>query len=119
MERIPDIDQERVEYWRKISVDAALAGLDNDLPEEQRRSRPEVLPGSFVKRDDDILLFDCIPLHVVGPGRGLDGVLAYYPPWFGDDCVQFAIGPNDITDRAPADGEEDPMPAWPEEGQVP
>lgn len=121
MDRIPDIDQERVDYWRAWNHDqAAVEGVDADLPPEERRDREEVIAGSFLKRDDDITIQGSIIVRVVGPARGATCVLTYYPPWFGDDAMAIDI-PNktDITDRAPFDPEEEPMPVFPPEEPPP
>lgn len=112
MERIPDIDQERIDYWRQINHDLAPSE-DTDLPADQQRDRAEVIPGSNLKRDDDILIWDSIPLRIIGPGRGTDVVLAYYPPWFGDYAMTFELNPHEsVTQRAPFDTEEEPMPIF-------
>ena len=117
MDRIPDIDEERVTYWRDFHVADANGGGDNDLPPEERRNRTEVIAGSHLKRGDDITLVEAVPLRVIGPGRGASVILAYYPPWFGDSVQQFEIAPAELTDRAPLDPNEPPMPVFP--GQVP
>jgi hypothetical protein len=114
-----DVDQERVEYWRQKNHDDA-ATLDQDLPEEDRRDRAECLVGSNLKPDDDALIVDCIPFRVVGPGTGRNVVLGYYPPWFGDEAVGFEIFDGDLTDRAPKDPAEEPLPIFlPEEPAEP
>lgn len=116
MERIPNIDQERVDYWRQYNVDgAAVRHEDDDLPPEERRDRADVLPGSVLKRDDDVIIAEVIPMRVIGPARGGNVIFGYYPDWFGDDAIGFEITPTTIiTDRAPFDTEEDPMPIFPE-----
>jgi hypothetical protein len=113
-----DIDQARVEYWRDYNKTAAEIE-DTDLPLQDRRDRPDCLHGSNVKRDDDVLILDQIPLRVVGPGRGRKVIIGYYPPWFGDEAQSFEIEPGDLTDRAPADPLEPPLPIWPEEEEPP
>jgi len=109
--RIPDIDQSRVDYWRALNHDAA--STDTDLPVEERRDRADVIPGSFIKRDDDLLLYDAIPYRVIGPGRGAWCVIGYYPEWFGDMTVELEFVAETVTDRAPADTNEAPMPVFP------
>lgn len=108
-----DVDQERIEYWRQYNLEASVT-QDQTIPPEDRRDRAEVQVGSNIKRDDDVLILDCIPLRVVGPGEGRKIVLGYYPPWFGDEAIGFELNPGDLTDRAPADPEEPPLPIWPE-----
>lgn len=114
MDRIPDIDQDRVDYWRQFNHDeAAIEDKDNDLAPEERRDRQDVIVGSMIKRDDDLLVGYAFLLRVIGPGRGPTAVICYYPPWFGDEAMTFDLTPNDIVnDRAPFDDEEDPMPVF-------
>ena len=119
MERLDaEIDQARVAYWREVNKTAAETE-DTDLPLQDRRNRNDVLAGSNLKRDDDVLILDQIPLRVVGPGRGRKVIIGYYPPLFGDEAQSFEIEPGDLTDRAPADPLEPPLPIWPEEEPPP
>lgn len=113
MDRIPDIDESRVDYWRQYHVQDANNGGDDDLAPEERRNRADVITGTHLKRGDDITLVEAIPLRVIGPGRGWNVILAYYPAWFGDQVQQFEIAPGDLTDRAPLDPNETPMPVFP------
>lgn len=132
MERYTDIDQSRVEYWRAEMVTASPAE-DGDLDPLDRRMRADVClyehvegeydPGAgegtlkvtwlptALKRDDDLILFDVCPVRVIGPARGRTEFMAYCPAWFGDQPVPFQLAY--ITDRAPADPNETPMPIVP------
>jgi hypothetical protein len=141
MERLDaDVDQERVEFWRVDQVAAARTrGEDDDLTEQvnaqfiDRRDRAvvayywdpeaesgqdpelgEIIKGawrpSHLKRDDDVICGG-IPLRVVGPARDRGFFLGLYPPWFGDSVM--ACEALSITDRAPANAGEPPMPVIP------
>lgn len=110
MNRIAGIDQERIDYWRQLNLDEAQT-QDNDLPPEDRRTRADVYVGTVLKRDDDIMISDVIPSRIIGPARGRTSVICYYPEWFGDQPQAFDIETATwITDRAPFDAQETPMP---------
>lgn len=114
MERIDEqVDQERIEYWRQYNVDAA-ATEDQVLDPLDRRDREDVIAGTYLKRDDDILLAGSIPVRIVGPGSGRLVLIAMNEDWFGDEALGFEITPGDVTDRAPVDPEETPMPIAPQ-----
>lgn len=114
MERIPGLDEVRIaEHQQEQHDAAALHHEDDDLQPHERRDREPVIEGTALKRGDDILIYDSIFLRVVGPGRGWNVLIGYYPDWFGDNALQFEISPDYITDRAPLDPDEPPMPVWP------
>ena len=100
MDRIDEqVDQDRIEYWRQWNLERA-ATEDTTLDPLDRRDREEVVAGTYIKRDDDILLAGCIPVRVVGPGSGRLVLLAMNRDWFGDEALGFEITPGDITDIA-------------------
>ncbi len=122
MNRLTDVDDARVAYWRQDNHDAAaVRGEDDDLDPLDRRDRSVVVyykdqnnadQPSALKRGDDVEWCG-IQIRVVGPARDRNFFLGYYDPWFGDmilPCsdVQY------VTDRAPQDTNETPMPVVPE-----
>lgn len=109
-----EIDQSRIEYWRALNHNSS-AEQDTELDPLDRRDRADVIVPSFLKRDDDIEIAPLqIKTRIIGPGSGRLMALIYYPPWFGDEAIAIQLQPGDISDRAPVDEEEDPLPVWPE-----
>lgn len=118
MNRIPDINDARV---AELLADW-LAGSDQDAenPPEGRRDREEIYAGSALKRGDDVQVYG-VPefiFRVVCAGNSESCLIIYYPPWFGDMLIPLEIGDADaaseaVTDRAPLDSNETPMPVFP------
>ncbi len=110
------IDQARVDYWRELHHNASPSE-DTELDPLDRRDRADVIVPSFLKRSDDVEIGPLGNIHcrIVGPGSGRTMAKLYFPEWFGDEPFDLQLLPQDVTDRAPADDEEDPMPCWPEE----
>jgi hypothetical protein len=96
MERL-SLDQQRVEELR-----AEWQGYypDNAKP----------CPGSSLKLDDDVA-WQGMHLRVVWGHDDPHFFNAYGPDYFGDAVVN--LDGRLITDRAPANPEEEPMPIWP------
>lgn len=133
MERLDYIDQARVQFWRTHDIQGAAAGEDDDLrvgPIEAQqqhvpanvdmRSRTDVAwynlddgtsAATLLKRDDDVVLCG-IPWRVVGPARDRRFVTLYNQQMCGDMAMTFDV--TGVTDRAPLDPEEPPMPIIPE-----
>jgi hypothetical protein len=112
MDRLTGIDQEALEIQRAEQV-AAAATEDTDLPPEARRDRAEVIAGSILKRDDDIV-WAGVPMRVVGPARDEDFLIGRYDPWCGN--MLLPVNWQDISDRAPADpNDTSSLPIFPEE----
>lgn len=129
----------RIPHWQQDIHDAAaLRGeddyltdrIDQDgLPTEDpsgllvdRRDREHVAyyqtaEGAWkpllLKRGDHVICAG-LPLVVVGPGSHRTVFSGMYAPWLGDNFV-LPIEASYITDRAPADPTEDPMPIIPDE----
>lgn len=100
MERIEGID------------DTTLASLREDV-QAALPSYGDPLPGSAVKLDDDIMWLGFLPARVLWGSDDPLFVYVYSPEFFGQygyACVQ-GEGAY-ITDRAPADPGETPMPIW-------
>lgn len=115
MDRLTGIDQEALEIMRAQQV-ADAATQDTDLPPEERRDRPEVITGSILKRDDDIIWCG-LPLRVVGPARDADYLIGRYDPWFGE--MAFPVSWQEISDRAPADpNDTSTVPIFPVEEEL-
>jgi hypothetical protein len=110
-----EIDPARIAYWRAYHHDNSAAE-DTELDPLDRRDRADVIVPSYLKRDDDIEIgvIGGVKTRIVGPGPGRYMALIYYPEWFGDEAIPLQLNPGDVTDRAPANTEEDPMPCWPE-----
>jgi hypothetical protein len=116
MERMQGLDEARIAEIAQQQLDGALAGEDNDLDPGARRDREEVVAGSNLKRGDDIMIIDVFPLRVIGPARGATSITGFYPDWFGNEPMYLALEPPVyVTDRAPLDPNETPMPVFPEE----
>lgn len=77
----------------------------------------ELLPGSVLKIDDQIFWLGFAALHVVAPAVPEAGIIVTYgPESFGDIAVEIPVGVDAeyISDRAPADPTEQPMPIYPD-----
>jgi hypothetical protein len=113
-----DAEQEAiVSRQRAYHKDQADRGDDDYLPEADRRNREHVLgPNCSVKRDDDVLI-GTIVYRVIGPARqeGRLYLLAEAPYGWAD----FDFAGADITDRAPADPNEEPLPIFLEPEEEP
>lgn len=89
---------------------AQLIAADTNTDPTIRIDRAEIGPGCRIKVDDDVLVNGEIK-RVVAP--------ADYPGWFTSlslDQNGFVWGTDDsaqVTDRAPADPEEEPLPIYP------
>ena len=115
MERIPDIDDAHVADLKAAFL--AIGDPDPDMSPEDTCLRAEIYPGTFLKFGDDITCCGVpeFTLRVVCAASGAGCAAVYYPPWFGDTIVELNLPSDDITDRAPLDPEETPMPIFPEE----
>lgn len=101
MERF-DIDMQRVEELR----DYAKGNYPNG---------ETILPGSVLKPDDQVLWLEIAPVHILW-GAAPDTFCAYAPDLFGDLLCELPVGyqAEYISDRAPADPAEQPMPIYPD-----
>jgi hypothetical protein len=115
-----DFIAERRSYHRA----EADNGADDTFPEEDRRNRAVIAPGCRVKDDDDVL-YQNYPMRVIGPARGSGWfMIAMQNPWAGNWMdVPMEVG-NDsdrafVTDRAPADPNEEPLPIFLESEEEP
>jgi len=74
------------------------------------------LPGTALKQFDDIMWLDMFPMRVLwGHPDAPDFINAYGPEYF-DDALMNIEGQY-ITDRAPFDPNETPMPIYPQQAQ--
>lgn len=90
----------------ETDVESARATARDTLPDYE-----EPLPGSNLKVYDDIRWYDVVDGRVLW---GTDNPTFFYvcnPDVFGPQPVQ--LGADGITDRAPADPNETPMPIYP------
>lgn len=103
MDRSTDIDQARVDFWR--------ADYESQPAYEEHG---EPLPGSNLKHDDDVLWLDFFVCRVIW---GTDDPTTFlgYSNDFGDYAVPLQA--EYITDRAPLDPQETPMPIYPVQQQ--
>lgn len=101
MERFT-VDQERVEELR--------TQLEGDYP---GKSTP--LPGTALKLDDQVMWLDFAPMHVLW-GYDLDTFFCGYCPDIFGDAAAIVEGEY-VTDRAPLDPQETPMPIYPQQQQ--
>lgn len=75
------------------------------------------IPVSALKVNDDVMWLGFIPMRVLWGHDHPDYFNAYSPDIFGDMTVN--VEGQYITDRAPADSEETPMPIYPQQAQQP
>lgn len=101
MERF-ETDMQRVEELRDWAR--------NNYPNGQT-----VLEGSVLKPDDQILWLEIAPCHIIW-GAGADTFCIYSPDCFGDLLCELPSGyqAEYISDRAPVNPEEQPMPIYPD-----
>lgn len=99
-----NIDQDRVDFWR-ADYEAQTAYAPYADP----------LPGSHLKLDDDVFWLADFPVRVVWGTDNPSFFLGYCPDIFGDYAVPLQA--EYITDRAPADPQETPMPIYPVQQQ--
>lgn len=93
-------------YWRTV----VLADDCSDLPPEERPTRAEIAPGCRLKEGDDVFCNGQV-YRVVCPARGI----GWFTGWSLDPVTGSVIGPIDayqVTDRAPADPAEPPLPIF-------
>lgn len=77
--------------------------------------KSDPLPGTALKLDDDVMWLDAIPFRACWGYETPDFVFGYNPEIDLDTCPYFeGIY---ITDRAPADPQETPMPIYPQQQQ--
>ncbi len=100
MDRL-DVDQSHVEDLRtEVSSVSTYVG----------KSTP--LPGSVLKLDDDVTWLDLFPMRVLWGYETPDYFFAYCPDM---DESYLYFDASYITDRAPLDPNETPMPIYPEQ----
>ena len=75
------------------------------------------LPGSALKLDDDVMWLGVLPMRVLWGYETPDYYFAICPDI--DPSGYSYFEGTYITDRAPADPEETPMPIWPQQAQQP
>lgn len=102
MERFP-IDMQRVQELREYA--------QSNYPDGAT-----ILPGSVLKPDDQVLWLEIAPVHILW-GAAPDTFCAYAPDLFGDLLCELPVGyqAEYISDRAPADPTEQPMPVYQDE----
>lgn len=94
----------------QTTVEALRADAQTGYP-----GRSEPLPGTALKLDDDVWWLDLVGARVLWGYDTDEYFTAYCPDWFGDALV--LLQGVYITDRAPADPEETPMPVYPQQQQ--
>lgn len=129
MDRYTDINQTVVNQRRVIELAEGNSGLDDDLLHDgsedglpanvDQRTREHIAyyeddVGDWhpteLKRDDDIEYQGAIPLRVIAPARERTNYITWCP-WIDDALIVY---PEYVTDRAPIDPLETPMPIIPE-----
>lgn len=150
MERIPDVNQAELDELiaqQQASANSEIWG-DHDLNDRidaqgfettnpdgtilaDRRTRPVITyylsdnnswQPSRLKQYDHVQLLGAIPVVVAMPARGRQSFLGYAPEWYGAQLM--TLEASTITDRAPVNEDEEPMPinaplpAPPPEGAV-
>jgi len=116
---VADADMpERIDAEGNITTDESGIFVDHCdrqvvsyYQDRQGRWKPTAL-----KVGDDVICAG-IPLRVVAPARGRGYFSGYYSPWFGETLVP--IEARYVTERAPLDPNETPMPIIPDEEVTP
>lgn len=93
-------------------VDRIRTEVQTDYP-----SYGDPCPGSALKVDDDVMWLDMFPMRVLWGHDDAAYFNGFSPEWFGETNV--VVAGEYVTDRAPADPEETPMPIWPQQAQQP
>lgn len=110
VELFDDFEEKATEFREDLMTFCAN-GADDDLPEDTRPDRAEVIPGCLLKYGD-IVEVNAQTVYYLCPGRGLGW---FYGMLISDGLAMLgqweAIH---VIDRRPADPEEDPMPILPE-----
>jgi hypothetical protein len=100
-----------IETQRAEQHAAAENGEDDEFDPKDRRNREHVLgPLCRVKRGDDVLHNESEIVRIVGPARGEGWFLALSETPWGNYLVPY--DGSYLTDRAPADPEEEPQPIY-------
>lgn len=103
----------------RLNIDATLCdSLRTQIqtfPEYQGKSTP--LPGSLLKLDDDVMWLGCFAARVLWGYETPDYFFVICPDIDPDGYTYF--DGQYVTDRAPADPNETPMPIWPQYAQQP
>lgn len=102
------------ETLRQQYVGGADGGADDDLPPEDRPNRVDRSDLGALKDDDDVEVSSGTHVRVVCPGRGRGW---FYCWWYEAMFRTWMVGQMEavnVTDRAPADPDEEPMPIFPE-----
>lgn len=73
-------------------------------------------PGTALKLYDDVLWLDLFPIRVVHGHDHVDYFNGYSPDLTGEEST-CNVDAHYITDRAPADPQETPMPIYPQQAQ--
>lgn len=112
MDRL-SLDEETVTNMRAAII-AANATLEGpwDGPEDDPTRTGDVCPGSPLKIDDDVLA-NGDSYRVLCPSVGRDRFMAFGITGWGPTTTSLAL--SEVTDRAPLDANETPMPVIPPE----
>lgn len=111
MDRLESMVSIVADSKRAALLAACANGADNDLAPEDRPDRADRSDLGALKDGDDVIASGT-PVRVICPGRGRG--------WFYSMIIEeqgFTIGQHEaqyVTDRAPADPNETPMPIFPE-----
>jgi hypothetical protein len=103
---------DRIQGLSQQSIDTLRAGLQAEYPDNQKPC-----PSTPLKIDDDIMYLDVFPMRTLWGTDGPDYAFFYAPDIFGE--IPGNLDAHYITDRAPADPQETPMPIWPQQAQQP
>lgn len=131
-----DVDPNgRIAYWLAYNTDGSNAGEDDDLTDRidetgalttdpngialDHRNRPVIAyyqdanglwKPANIKQGDHVICLG-MPMEVSGAASGRGTFFGYYDSWFGD--MQIPLDISWITERAPLDPNETPMPIIP------
>jgi hypothetical protein len=111
MDRIDVHLQAECERLRAELLENCARGGDDDLLEDERPDRTETSPGCLLKPYDDVIV-DETPCRYILPGRGQHWMYVVFFSYGSVNLAQYED--TQVTDRAPVDPEETPMPILPE-----
>ncbi len=81
--------------------------------QEDYAANEQPCPGTNLKINDHVMIFDVLPVMVLWGTDDPDCFFAYAPDLFGEMAAN--LDAHYITDRAPADPNETPMPIYPQQ----
>ncbi len=99
---------DRIQGLSQTKIDTLRSDVTENYPNNEKPC-----PGTPLQKDDDIMYLDMFAMRVLWGTDNPDYALFYAPDVFGEDAYGY-LDAHYITDRAPLDPNETPMPIYPE-----